>query len=169
MNFISTFEELDKLYESTSAEKEDVNSKDTAEVEEACMKETLTEASDEEEIEIVDDEVSEKDLSTEEASVKEPVEDEENEPKQLILECDKCGALVIKVEADVVVDEESGLADVEESCAFCEETAGYKIIGVVTPYEAAEVNDEELEEVLDFNVPVNITANDNNVAVGGIN
>ena len=30
-------------------------------------------------------------------------------------------------------------------------------------------NKEELEEILNFNVPVNVTANGNDVAVGGIN
>ena len=77
-----------------------------------------------------------------------PVEDEEieivdDEPRQVILECDKCGAIMIKSEADIVVDEESDLANVEDECQFCEETAGYKIIGVVAPYETT---DEAIEE-----------------------
>jgi hypothetical protein len=91
--------------------------------------EELTEAAEDEEIEI----------------------DIEEEPRQLICECSKCGALVIKAEADVVADEESGLVDVEEECQFCEEAKGYKIVGVVAPYEVAEeepVEDEEpIEEI----------------------
>ena len=121
MNFISTFDELSKLYEEASLEKaqEEV-------VEESCNKEELTESA-EEEIEIVDDE-----LPAEEAPVEEPTEDEE--PKQVVLECSKCGALMIKDEADIVVNEESGLANVEDKCAFCEETEGYKTIGTLLPY-----------------------------------
>lgn len=142
--------------------------------------EKLTEAAEAEEIEIVDDEVT-----AEEVPVEEPVMDEE--PKQVICECDKCGALVIMDEAKMVIDEETDLVNVEDECKFCEEANGYKVIGVVTPYEVAEElpvddepeeaieesvevkeNAEELEELLDFDVPVTITANDNEVAVGGL-
>jgi hypothetical protein len=107
-NFISTFDELNKLYEEVK-------------VEEAC-KEELTEAAEEE-------------IPEEEAPVEEPIADE---PRQLICECDKCGALVIKDEADIVIDEESDLVNVEDECQFCEEAKGFKIVGVVAPYEAVE-------------------------------
>ena len=132
-NFISTFDELNKLYEEVDVKK----------VEEAC-KEELAEAA-----EAAEDEVAE-----EEAPVEEPVADE---PRQVICECDKCGALVIKDEADIVIDEESDLINVEDECQFCEEAKGFKIIGVVAPYEVVEgapvdeapeepVEDEEIFE-----------------------
>ena len=116
MNFISTFDELNKLYEEAEAKK----------VEEAA------------EDEVVEDEVP----------AEEPVIEEE--PRQVICECDKCGALVIKDEADIVVDEESDLVNVEDECQFCEEAKGFKIIGVVAPYEVAEefVDEEPVEESL---------------------
>ena len=95
----------------------------------------LTEAAEEEEIEIVDDAVPAEEIPTEE-----PIDDE---PRQLILECDKCGAIVIRDEDKVVVDEESDLANIEDECEFCEETKGYKIIGVVAPYEVVEESVEE--------------------------
>lgn len=122
MNFISTFDELNKLYEA-NAEK----------VEESCTKEALTEeTAEEEEIEIINDEV--------------PVDEvESDEPKQTVLECSKCGALVIVDE--VVVDEESDLVNVEDVCKFCEEKEGYKIIGSVVPY--SETNEVETNEVID--------------------
>lgn len=122
MNFISTFDELNKLYEA-NAEK----------VEESCTKEAITEeTAEEEEIEIIDDDV--------------PVDEvESEEPKQVVLECSKCGALVIVDE--VAVDEESDLVNVEDVCKFCEEKEGYKIIGSVVPYsETDEVTDNGLEE-----------------------
>lgn len=144
MNFNSVFEELNKLYEEKPAKEEPKvadSEKSEEEVAEACTEEgcenkALTEAADEEEIEIVDDE----------AAVEEPAE-EPVEPiaRQLILECVKCGALVIKDEADVVVDEESDLVNAEDECEYCEEKEGYKIIGVVAPYEAIEVVDDEAE------------------------
>lgn len=99
----------------------------------AC-KEELTEAAEDEEIEIVDDEAA-----VEEIPAEEPIAEEE--PKQVICECDKCGALVIMDEANIVVDEESDLVNVEDECQFCEEAKGFKIIGVVAPYEAADEED----------------------------
>ncbi len=146
MNFISAFNELDKLYEETETktnlddknmnqEKEDEFTKmppSTAKNQETSTTvESLTEA-DDAEIEIVDDE--------------EPIEEAPvEEPKQLVLECGKCGALVVIDEADLVIDEESGLANIEDECKFCEETAGYKIIGSMVPYET-ETAEEPVEE-----------------------
>jgi hypothetical protein len=136
-NFASIFEELSKLYEeeeTPKVEQEEV-------VEESCQ-EALTEAA-EDEIEIVDDEIPEGEIPEEEAPVEEPVAEEE--PRQLILECDNCGALIIKDEANVVTDEETGLANVEDACEYCEEAKGHKIVGVVIPYEVAEeVTEEEV-------------------------
>lgn len=106
-------------------------------LDEACeqeeKEELVEEAAEDDVIEIEDDEVP----------ADEAVSDE---PKQIILECSKCGALVIKPEADIIVDEESDLVNVEDNCEFCEEANGFKIIGVVTPYEKAE---EEVTEGLD--------------------
>ena len=75
-----------------------------------------------------------------------------DEPKQVIVECDKCGALVIVDEADIVVDEKTDLVNVDTECKFCEETAGYKIIGALAPYgddEEIEIVDDEEIEVFD--------------------
>jgi hypothetical protein len=127
MNFISTFEELNKLYEEATPEVEKEEAEKEEVVEEGCDKK-LTEAA---EADVVEDEVPAEEIPAEEPAVDE-------EPRRVILECDKCGALVIKDEADVVVDEESGLANVEDDCEFCEDTSGYKIVGVVAPYEVAE-------------------------------
>ena len=213
-------------------------------VEEPIKGDDLTEAAEDEEIEIVDEEIPEEEVATDEV-VDEHVDEEE--PRQVIIECSKCGALVIKPEADIVVDEESDLVNVKDKCDFCEEKEGFKIVGIVMPYETDEVDivteglgdwyrkkfdrpasvttqqmweaemedlqlalegelddatrtkyearlkeleqkflqqrdwegrhakveeackDEELEEILDISVPVNVTANGNNVAVGGMN
>lgn len=126
-NFISTFDELNKLYEEVETKK----------VEEACTEE-LTEAADED---ILEDEVAENEIPEDGVPAEEPVVEEE--PRRVICECDKCGALVIKDEADIVADEESDLVNVEDECQFCEEAKGFKVIGVVVPYEAVA---EELPE-----------------------
>ena len=72
-------------------------------------------------------------------------------PKQLVLECSKCGAICVKSEDDVVIDEATDLANVEEECAACEEAAGYKVLGELLPYEASE-DDEETDEVVEESV-----------------
>jgi hypothetical protein len=135
-NFISTFDELNKLYEEADAKKV----KPGVKVQEAYT-DTLVEAADED---ILEDEVVEDEAPVEEAPVEEPVV--EDEPRQLICECDKCGALVIKDEKDIVVDEETGLVNVEDECQFCEEANGFKIVGVVAPYETVTVEEEPVEE-----------------------
>lgn len=105
----------------------------------AALKNKLTE--DDEEI---DDEIEDEIEDDEEAAPEE---------EQLVLECNKCGGIVIKPFKDVKIDDESDLANVDEACQYCEETEGYKIMGVLAPYgeiveEAMETNLEakELEE-----------------------
>ena len=103
-----------------------------------ALTEALTEESEEE---LIDDETIADDADVEEAPVEEVAEEE---PKQIVLECSKCGALVIKTEADVVVDEASDLVNIEDACQYCEEAAGYTIVGTIAPYEA--INTEEAAE-----------------------
>ena len=105
----------------------------------AAVQEDLTEAA-EEEIEIVEDEIE---VAADDTVAEEPVV--EAEPKQVIIECAKCGALVIV--DDVTVDEESDLVNVEDECKFCEEKEGYKIVGSVIPYD--EATEAALDEVAD--------------------
>ena len=70
----------------------------------------------------------------------------EEAPKQLVLECSKCGALCVKAEEDVVIDEATDLANVEDECAACEEAEGYKVLGELLPYASEEVAEEAIEE-----------------------
>lgn len=96
----------------------------------------LESAEEDEEIVIVDDE---------ELVDEQPVEEVAAEV-QVVLECSKCGALVLKAEADVQVDEGTDLANVEEACQYCEEAEGYKVIGSLAPYEVVEAEEEAIEE-----------------------
>lgn len=157
-NFASIFEELSKLYEedaqkATQIEEDEENIEESAlgtalavgagSLVGSAIGNALSEDADEDDA-VVDE------IPAEEIPAEESVEDEE--PRRVICECDKCGALVIKDEADVVVDEKTDLANVEDECQFCEEANGYKIIGVVAPYEPAvqeeeaAVEDEPAEE-----------------------
>ena len=82
-------------------------------------------------------------LTEDEDSEEEPTEEEDAEEQdRVILECSKCGALVIVDGTDIKVDEETDLVNLEDECAFCEEAAGYTIVGAVAPYEVFEVEDD---------------------------
>jgi hypothetical protein len=133
MNLQSVFEELNKLYEFVEEPME----------KQYEVTDDLTEAADEE-IEIVDDEPAEEAIDEGELDKEQPEEIE------LVLECSKCGGLMIKAKADVEVAEESDLANVDEVCQYCEEAAGFIIKGMLVSYEAAEgepVIEESLNKV----------------------
>ena len=134
-NFVSVFEELSKLYEEAPKTEQDEDV-----VEESCVKEELTEAADED---IIEDEIPEEEVPAEESIEDDEIEIVDDEPKQTIIECSKCGALVIV--DDVKVDEESDLVNIDDECKFCEEKEGYKIVGSVVPYEVVE----DAEDVID--------------------
>jgi hypothetical protein len=152
MNFQSILEELDRLYEElpakeTEQEKESESNVEAVEQEdvevttEACAK-SLTEA-DDEEVVIDDEPIVDDEAEAGAEADEQPVE----EAASLILECSKCGALVIKAESDVTVDDETDLANITDECQFCEEAAGYTIVGAVAPYEStAEADAEEASD-----------------------
>ena len=166
MNFISAFNELDKLYESVDNDRTKSLYSCTEcgfeaelfddEFDGSCpnchdhhgafnkCEESLEEANSEEE-EVVEDEVPVDEESQEQNTVEED-EQEEVVNKQLVLECAKCGALVIKDESEVTVDEESELANVGEECTYCEESEGFKVIGTFEPYVVETTEDEAPEE-----------------------
>ena len=66
---------------------------------------------------------------------------------KVILECDCCHARIYKDAADVVIDEETGKANIEEMCPVCNGDFGWNIIGKIEPFEEVEEVEEEPEEV----------------------
>lgn len=68
---------------------------------------------------------------------------------KVILDCDVCHALFYKDKDDVVIDEDTELANVGEECPYCASESGYKIIGQVAEFckecddKKDEVKDEE--------------------------
>lgn len=66
---------------------------------------------------------------------------------KVILMCDVCRSMIYKDPADIVIDEESQLANVGELCPYCFTGDGYKIIGKVAPYEEVTVEAEKPVEV----------------------
>jgi hypothetical protein len=131
MNFQSALEELNKLYEAV----EEPTAEEVAEEEVEDKK--LTEAAAEEEAE--DEEIVIEDDEAEEEAEPEELEAE----ARFVLECVKCGGLIIKAEADVKIDEEADLANVGEECQYCGEAEGHKVLGTLVPYGVAEAEVEE--------------------------
>ncbi len=149
--FMSVFEDLNAIYD------EGLESETKEELTEEVMSEPVVAETEATEVA----EAAEEPLTEDSEEVVDNNDEETEEPKQLILECDKCGALVIKIESDAVFDEETDLVNVEETCQYCEETAGYKIIGVVAPFEVSEKSEdapeeeiaaEEVENIEDFEI-----------------
>ena len=70
---------------------------------------------------------------------------------RVILDCDVCHAMLYKDQDDVIIDEETEMANVGEPCPYCQSTSGFKIIGMVAPYgeEACECEDEQEEDSVD--------------------
>lgn len=74
---------------------------------------------------------------------------------EVILKCDICGGLITKVPEDVVIDEETQKANVEEECPYCYNLGGYDIVGEVKVPETLEY-----EEVDEFGDRTNDTEKD---------
>lgn len=65
-----------------------------------------------------------------------------------ILDCCVCHSKLYKNPEDIHIDEEGTLANIDEECPYCFSTDGYKVIGVVAPFEE-EIEVEEETEIED--------------------
>ena len=59
-----------------------------------------------------------------------------------ILQCEICQSMIYKNPDEVVIDEETELANVDEVCPFCQSEDGFKVIGEIKEFR----DDEECEE-----------------------
>lgn len=89
-----------------------------------------------------------------EAVPEEPVFDTEAENEdelqdnyvgKVIIECECCHSKFYKEPDDVIIDEETELANVDEECPFCNATMGYTIIGKIEPFDEKEPTEDEVE------------------------
>ena len=65
---------------------------------------------------------------------------------KVILDCTICQSKIYKDPEEVVIDEESGLANTQDICPFCQSTGdGFKVIGQVAKYEPKEKEEVEVE------------------------
>ena len=68
---------------------------------------------------------------------------------KVVLECGSCKAKIFKDISEIFIDDESGLANVEEECPLCGNAFGFNIIGKIEPFDEEEFKAEEEEEVGD--------------------
>lgn len=90
-------------------------------------------------------------------SITDPDTTEEDELKDsyigsVILECEVCHSPIFKNVEDVVIDEDSDLANIEDECPICHSNDGFTIIGQVTPYQEepeleVEIEDKEVSDI----------------------
>lgn len=78
---------------------------------------------------------------------------------EVIMKCSTCGGLICKEPSQVVVDEQTQLANVEEECPYCYNVGGYEVVGEVrSPDENVDVdvtvNDDDTLEVDSDNITV---------------
>jgi hypothetical protein len=75
------------------------------------------------------------------------VEDlQDNYIGKVILECDSCHTRIYKDIADVIIDEDSGLANVEEECPVCSNAFGWNVIGRIEKFDADAFKEEPKDE-----------------------
>lgn len=99
------------------------------------MKNTLFNDLDDDSIDVIDPEAhSEDELS-------------DSYVGKVILDCEVCHSKIYKNSEDIVIDEESQLANIEDECPYCMSNDGYKIIGEVAPFDEVSEEDElEIDE-----------------------
>ena len=62
---------------------------------------------------------------------------------KVVMECQCCHSRMYKDPAEVVIDDDSGLANIDEECPICGNTCGYTVIGEIKPFDGApEVKDD---------------------------
>ena len=74
-------------------------------------------------------------------------DDEECNEGDMILDCCVCHSKVFKPISEVVVDEESQIANAGEECPYCFSVEGYKIVGQVKASGEEEVSDSDEDSI----------------------
>lgn len=90
-----------------------------------------------------------------------PDAETEDELKQsyvgdVIFKCPICQSMIYKKPDDVNIDEDQGLANIEEECPYCQTAGGFEIVGQVSEYcpECEHHNDEAEDKVEEPTVEV---------------
>lgn len=65
---------------------------------------------------------------------------------KVILHCPVCNSMVYKKLEDIVKDDVEELVNVGEECPYCYTSGGFKVIGIVSPFEGTEDKEDEQED-----------------------
>lgn len=65
---------------------------------------------------------------------------------KVILHCPVCNSMVYKNLQDIVKDDVEELVNVGEECPYCYTSEGFKVIGIVSPFEEGKDEEDEQED-----------------------
>lgn len=65
---------------------------------------------------------------------------------KVILHCPVCNSMIYKNLEDIVKDDGEELVNMGEECPYCYTSEGFKVIGIVSPFEETSEKDEEQED-----------------------
>lgn len=65
---------------------------------------------------------------------------------KVILHCPVCNSMVYKKLEDIVKDDVEELVNVGEECPYCYTSEGFKVIGIVSPFEEGKDEEDEQED-----------------------
>lgn len=65
---------------------------------------------------------------------------------KVILHCPVCNSMVYKKLEDIVKDDVEELVNVGEECPYCYTSGGFKVIGIVSPFEEGKDEEDEQED-----------------------
>lgn len=65
---------------------------------------------------------------------------------KVILHCPVCNSMIYKDLEDIVKDDVEELVNIGEECPYCYTSDGFKVIGIVSPFEETSEKDEEQED-----------------------
>lgn len=65
---------------------------------------------------------------------------------KVILHCPVCNSMIYKDLEDIVNDDVEELVNIGEECPYCYTSEGFKVIGVVSPFEETSEEEEEEDE-----------------------
>lgn len=65
---------------------------------------------------------------------------------KVILHCPVCNSMIYKDLEDIVKDDVEELVNIGEECPYCYTSEGFKVIGIVSPFEETSEEEKELTE-----------------------
>lgn len=65
---------------------------------------------------------------------------------KVILHCPVCNSMIYKDLEDIVKDDVEELVNIGEECPYCYTSDGFKVIGIVSPFEETSEKEEEQED-----------------------